>query len=131
VNQEGTCGTKMAGRHCRLEKCACEPLLGKEEHCSTQSLFQSTTAQLDALRFQCMRGRPHEGWVRMNSVQDVKKMQAEVRAQMCAGALAHACASGGNLTEREIEAGSASERASDAPPSKRESKCVREEKNKR
>ena len=32
-------------------------------------------------------------------MRDVKRMQVEFRAQMCAGALAHACASGGNLTD--------------------------------
>jgi len=61
VNQEGTCGTK--GRK-GMQAGACEPFLGREGHSCTQALFQSATAQLDALRFRYMRRRllqPHRG----------------------------------------------------------------------
>ena len=36
----------LAGRDCRLEKCARTPFLGREERYCTQVLFQSATAQV-------------------------------------------------------------------------------------
>jgi len=59
VNQEGTCRTKMAGRDCRLEKCACEPLLGREEHYFHQAAM-TDTIQLRNSKISCSCRAVHD-----------------------------------------------------------------------
>jgi len=67
----------------------------REERYCTQALYQSATVQLDDLRFRYMRGRllqAHKGRRTLCAA-----CEQSNQPQICAGALAHARANGGNL----------------------------------
>jgi len=98
VNQEDTCGAKKAGRDCGLEKCRCEPLLGRVlRYCTQTHSICSGAADLRlrsiSLAITCSvvdRG---------SSMRAIKTTLAECRPQICAGAFAHACGGRGNSPE--------------------------------
>jgi len=97
VNLEDTCGAKKAGRDCGLEKCMCEPLLGRVLRFCTQTIIQSAAAQLisDSGSFVQLL---HAGWWTEGAARKPSKQSWQNAERICA-AWAHACCSRGKSPE--------------------------------